>query len=385
MDFELPEELKMIQKLARDFVTDRLRPLERDLLGRAADQSDARAALPAEKEAELTALVREMGLWGVGVPEELGGAGLDTLGACLVEEELSRTVVPFHFGDVTPFLFDGSQMQRERYLQPALSGAKRPLVALLEPGNTGDPAAVRLKARRDGDDYVLNGRKLSFSRPGDDYFALVFAATEAGLTAFLVDKDTPGFTLRGGGERRGWLAPLREPLELAFRNCREMAENVLGEAGKALELGKKWLPARRVIRAARCVGVVRRLLEEATAAAQSLESFGQSVYKKANIRAALAEIAAYVRAARLMVYEAAWQADKGELIARQAALVRLYATQAVQTIADRVSHVFGGPPYLAGQPMARLCQRALADGAVELSLERQRHVVARDIIQGAGD
>ncbi len=385
MDFELPEELKMIQKLVRDFVTDKLRPLERELLGRAADQSDARANLPPEKEAELTGMVREMGLWGVGVPEELGGAGLDTLGVCLVEEELARTVVPFHFGDVSPLLFDCSAEQREKYLQPALNGQKRPILAFLEPESGTDPAIVRMKARRDRDDYILNGRKLSLSRPGDDYFALVFATTDNGLTGFLVDKDTAGFSVRGGGDKRGWLAPLREPLTLVFKNCREMAGNVLGEAGRALELGKHWLPARRVVRAARCVGVARRLLEEASTAAQSLEAFGQSVYKKANIRAALADIAANIRAARLMVYEAAWQADRGELLTRQAATVKLYATQAVQTIADRVAHIFNGPAYPASQPMARLCQRTLAAGAAELALERQRHVIARDIIKGAGD
>jgi len=106
MDFELSEELKMIQSLAREFVTDQLKPLERDILGRAADFSDARTYLPEEKEAELAGMVREMGLWGVGVPGELGGVGLDALAVCLVEEELAQTVVPFHFGDVTPILFD---------------------------------------------------------------------------------------------------------------------------------------------------------------------------------------------------------------------------------------------------------------------------------------
>jgi acyl-CoA dehydrogenase len=101
MDFELSEEQKMIPSLARDFVTGQLKPLERDLLGRASDLSDARSSLPVEKEAELVKMAQEMGLWGIGVPEHLGGAGLDTLSVCLVEEEMAQTIVPFHFGNVS--------------------------------------------------------------------------------------------------------------------------------------------------------------------------------------------------------------------------------------------------------------------------------------------
>ena len=120
MDFKLSEELKMIQSLTRDFVNDRLKPLERDILGRAADLSDAGMYLALETEADLVKMVREMGLWGIGVPHELGGVDLSTLGICLVEEELAQTVVPFNFGDVTPILFDCNKEQQEKFLLPAL-------------------------------------------------------------------------------------------------------------------------------------------------------------------------------------------------------------------------------------------------------------------------
>jgi acyl-CoA dehydrogenase len=137
MDFELSEELKMIQSLARDFVDQQLKPLERDILGRAADLTDARAYLPAGKEAELIEQVRDMGLWGLGVPEELGGPGLSALGVCLVEEELGRTVVPFRCGDVNPILFDCTAGQKEKFLAPALNYQKRPYRAL--PESRADP------------------------------------------------------------------------------------------------------------------------------------------------------------------------------------------------------------------------------------------------------
>jgi len=382
MNFELSEELKMIQSLARDFVNERLKPLERDILGRAADLSDARAYLPREKEVELVATVREMGLWGVGVPEELGGAGLDALGVCLVEEELAQTVVPFHFGDITPILFDCNAEQREKFLLPALNDKKKPYLALMESDGSTDPSGMKMKAVKRRGNYLLNGIKLSFSRAGDDYFAVVFAVTGRGVTCFLVDKDTPGFSVTGGGERTGWLAPIREPMLLVFDNCRVPAENILGEEGKAFRLGMRWLPQRRVVRGARCVGIARRLLDEATVQAQSLVTFGKPVFQRTSIQAALADIAMNIEAARLMVYEAAWNSDIGKSVRRKAAMVKLYTTQMIQTVADRVAHVFNGPPYIEGLPMERLCRRALEASAIELALEKQRSIIAADILKG---
>jgi acyl-CoA dehydrogenase len=383
MNFELSEEQKMIQGLAKDFVEERLMPLERDILGRAADLSDARAWLPEEKEAELARMVREMGLWGVGVPEELGGAGLDTLGVCLVEEELARTVVPFHFGDVTPLLFDCNPGQRERFLKPALDGEKRPYLALLEPNSGADPLAIKMPAEKINDGYVLNGQKLSLSRPGPDYFGVVFALAGGRPTCFLVEKDTPGFTVAGGEAGAGWRAPLREPMVLAFADCRVPAENVLGEAGRAFHLGREWLPRRRVVRSARSVGIARRLLEEAAVQAQALETFGQPLHRRANIRAALADIAAGIHAARLTVYQAAWAADAGRPVRHEAAMVKLYTARMVHTVADRVAHVFNAPPFVEGvASMERLCRRARQAAAADLALERQWNTVAADVLKG---
>ena len=385
MDFELPEELKMIRSLTRDFVNERLKPLERDILGRAADMSDARMYLPVDKEAELIKLVKEMGLWGVGVPEELGGPGLNTLGVCLVEEELAQTVVPFNFGDISPVLFDCHKEQREKYLLSALDGQKRPLMALLEPGNGADISGMKMQAGKNTDAYLLDGQKISFSRVGEDYFAIVFAHNSQpadGVTCFLVDKDTPGFTVSGGDEKSGWMTSIREPLSLVFDKCRVLGDNVLGEVGKAFHLGKKWLQQRRVVRGARSVGVARRLLDEARTQAQSLETFGQPVHQRTGIQAALADIAMHVHAARLMVYEAACKADKGQPIWREAAMVKLYTTQTIRTVADRLAHIYNGPPYIDGLFMERLCRRALAASNTELALTLQRNIIARDVLKG---
>ena len=387
MDFELSEELKMIQSLTRDFVNDQLKPLERDLMGRAADLSDARMFLPEDIEEKLVKMAKDMGLWGVSVPEELGGVGLDTLGNCLVEEELAQTVIPFNLGDVTPILFDCNDQQKQSYFLPAFNRQKQPYLALMEPGNKVDITTMETRAERANGHYLLNGTKISFSRASKDYFAIVFATTaDSGdknkVTCFLVDKDSSGFRVIGGEVKTGWQSQVREPLLLVFDQCQVAAENMLGEEGKAFSLGKKWLPSRRIIRGARCVGVAQRLLEEATTRAQTWQSFGEFISSQASIQAALSDVAVAIHACRLMVYEAAWKADKGEPIRREAAMVKLSATQMIHNVADRVTHIYGGPPFIAGLPMERLCRHALATSATELALELQRSIIAQDILKG---
>ncbi|MAF85009.1 MAG: hypothetical protein CL875_00765 [Dehalococcoidales bacterium] len=387
MDFEIPQELKMVQSLVRDFVNDQLKPLERDLLGRAADLSDAQVSLPAETEEKLIKMAKEIGIWGAGVPEELGGAGLDTLGNCLVEEELAQTVIPFNFGDVTPILFDCNAEQKEKYFLPVLNRQKCAYLALMEPGKGAEVSNMEMKAEKVNGNYVLNGKKVSLSTTGEDYFAVVFAAIAGkgageGITCFLVDKDAPGFKVTGGEEKAGWQTQVREPLCLFFNKCQVPAENILGEEGKAFHLGKKWLPSRRVIRGARCIGVAQRLLEEATLQAQSWQSFGQLISRRTSIEAALADIAVSIHACRLVVYEAVWKADSGGSIQREAAMVKLFATQMLHNVADKVAHIYSGPPYIAGLPMERLCRHALATSATELALELQRSVIAKDILKG---
>ena len=169
---------------------------------------------------------------------------------------------------------------------------------------------------------------------------------------------------------------------LVFNCCRVPSENILGEEGKAFHLGKKWLPSRRIIRGARCVGVAQRLLEEATIRAQSWESFQHPISGRSNIQAALSDIAVSIHACRLTVFKAAWKADKGEPVLREAAMVKLLATQMLNNVADRVTHIYGGPPYIAGLPMERLCRHALAASATEMALELQRNVIANDILKG---
>ncbi|MHB8104956.1 MAG: acyl-CoA dehydrogenase family protein [Dehalococcoidales bacterium] len=382
MDFELSEELKMIQSLVRDFVEQQLKPLERDILGRAADLSNAREYLPPEKETALIKMVKEMGLWGIGVPVELGGAGLSALGVCLVEEELANTIVPFRFGDVTPILFDCNAEQRKKYLSPALNNEKQPYLALIEDEN-GGLADIKTKAIKSDGHFIIDGKKLSFSRQSDDFFAVVFAQTEKGMTCFIVDKGTLGFSVnKNSGERTGWLTQVRVPLSLGFKDCRVSPENILGQEGKAFTLGGKWLPQRRIVRGARCVGIARRLLEEAAARAQSTESFGQPIYRRTSAQEALADMAVNVHAARLMVYEAACKADAGKPIFQESAMIKLYTSRMLQLVTGQVAHIFNGPANTDGLVIERLCHNAKQATLAEMTLQRQRGIITGDLLKG---
>ena len=387
MDFNVPEELKMVQTAVRKFVKDELIPLERDILGREGDPATGRVMLPPEEEERLFRMVQEMGLWGVSVPEELGGVGLPTLGVCLVEEELAKCVVPFNFGDVSPILFDADEKQRKSYLQPLLDGEKRACLALFEAGGA-DPATMITTAVSEDSAYIINGQKTCLANvidAGD--FAMVFAVTDrekgarGGVTCFLVDRDIPGFTMTGGGERTGRHAQVVAPISLVFDNCRITAENVLGKEGEAFYLGMKWLPARRIVRGARGVGAAERLLEVSKEYAKSWQSFGHLIEERPSVQWDLADMAIDIHATRLMVFHAACKADEEQDVHQEAAMVKVFATEMVERTADRATRIHGGPIYTKDLPLARLCRNAIATSISEQALELQRAIITRDLLR----
>ncbi len=385
MDFEIPEELQMVQTTARDFVSKELIPLEREILGR--EPTDARVTLSEEEQERLIRMAKEIGFWSLNVPEELGGLGLPVLGLCLVEEELAKTIVPFQFGDVSPLLFDCNEEQTKRYLLPVIEGQKRGAIALLEP-TAAHPMEMKTVAIKENGHYIINGQKLitSVSDPGD--FFMVFAITnkeqETGpeMTCFLVDIDTPGVTVIGDREeRKGWRAQATEPITLVFGQCSVPEANILGQEGAAYRLGAKWLPSRRVIRSARAVGAMERLLEVSAEYAKNWQSFGQPITERLNVQQVLADMATNIQATRLMVYYAASKADEGQDIRRDAAMVKVFASGMVQRAADQAAQLHGGPAYARDLPIERLCHNALSANAADQALELQRAIIAREILR----
>lgn len=386
MDFNLPEELKMVQTLARDFVKDRLIPLERDILGREVDLAGARRSLPQTKEAELSSIAREAGLWGLNVPEALGGAGLGVLGACLVEEELAKSIIPFSPGDVSPVLFDCNEEQKREYLVPVVEGQKSAYLAIMEPGKGMDPADIQMRATRVNGNYILNGQKLVFSNLSHADFAVVFAVTDPtkgireGVSCFLVDAGAEGFTIGREEEKEGWRAQLPAPVTLNFENCEQPATKLLGEEGKAFHLGFSWLPLRRIIRSARCVGAAVRLLDTSVTYAKYWQSQGQTVAGWPSVRAALADMAVEIQAARLMVYQAATKADEGLDIRLEGAIAKVQATEMLQRVAEQAVLVQGGPAPARELPLEILCRSMLVSHISERTLEVQKAYIAENIL-----
>lgn len=386
MDFEIPEDLKLIQETAKDFVKRELLPLERDLLGYESEPESTRTSLPQDVMDSLKKKAKEMGFWGLSIPEELGGAGIPVLGLCLVEEALAQTIIPFNFGDVSPILFHCNEEQRREYLDPAIEGSKRYSLALLEPASAG-PDSLMATASKVNGHYVIEGQKLVTSTVDIGDFVLVFAVSDPerppqeGVTCFLVDGNTPGLSAAGGGEKRGWQAQVIEPIILNFQRCQLPARNILGEVGHAFALGARWLPSRRIIRGARCVGVTERLLEVCTEYAKTWDIFRRVISEQIPVQRILADMATDIQAARLMVHYAASMADRGEDVRREAAMVKVFATEMVNRAADQTVLLHGGPVFTRGLSVERLCRNAVASGFGNEALELQRAIIAREILQ----
>jgi acyl-CoA dehydrogenase len=387
MDFEISEDLKLIQETAKDFVKRELLPLERDLLGTGVEPESGCTSLPQDVMDSLKKKAMEMGFWGLSIPKELGGAGIPVLGLCLVEEALAQTIIPFNFGDVIPILFHCNEQQRKKYLDPVIEGSNRYSLALLEPTGAS-PDSLKTSATKINGHYVIEGQKLVTSTLDIGDFVLVFAVTDAekppreGVTCFLVNSNTPGLVATGGGEKRGWQAQVIEPIILNFRQCQVPSENVLGELGHAFALGAKWLPSRRIIRAARCVGVAERLLKVCTEYAKTWEIFRRAISEQTRAQRILADMAIDIQATRLMIYYAASMADGGKNIRRQAAMVKVMATEMVNRAADQTVLLHGGPAHIKGLSVERLCRNAIAASFGEKVLELQRAIIAREVLQG---
>ena len=288
------------------------------------------------------------------VPEALGGGGLNSLGACLVSEELGKSFVDFDFGDVPPILFETNPEQRKQFLNPLVAGEMECTIALREPATL----ELNLRATPDGQEWRLNGRKLAEEA---DLF-LVFARTDAGVTCFVVERDRTGVFFRDG--------------ELILEDVRLPVSNVLGEIGLALSLAKKYQDARRVRSAARHVGRAARLLEMSSQYARDWKALGQPLSVRPAVQRDLAEIAIDVDAARWLVYHAAWEIDEGKPASAQALRASVFAGEMLHRAIDRTIQIYGGPALAPDLPMLRTYG---ADGdakRAERILELQRFQVA---------
>lgn len=360
MDFDFSPDTLMLRDMLRRFVQKEARPLEMRYFNT--------GALTPDERAHLRAAIEQLGLWSIVVPEKFGGGGVDTLTACLIEEELGKTFIPVDMGDPPPMLFACAGDQVRRFLEPALAGQRRPIIAAREPGSIR-PEAWQTTALPDGDGFLLNGRKALAAWPGPDDFFIVFAQAPLGLTAFLMDMNHAGLTVSANGA-----------IILTLRDSRAGPDSFLGQPGRALALGAREAPLAWIRMGARYVGLVERLIEMASEHAKHWVALGAPLSARPAIQRMLAEMRVEVESARWLVYHAAWQADRGDPIRESAAQVRLATGEMLQRAVDRTTMIYAGPGPTPQIELQRLSRSLVPPEALALALEYARAAVAAGVL-----
>ena len=386
MDFTLTEEQRLIADTVRNFVEKELYPHEEEV-----ERLDE---VPLALADQIRKKAIAAGLYAANMPAELGGGGLDAVSLVLAERELGRASYALQMLVERPsnILQGCNEDQRERYLIPAIRGERHDCVAMTEPGSGSDIRSMSTTANRDGDDYVINGTKHFISHADVADFVILFAATgteitksgpaKKKITAFLVDKDSPGLTVtRGSGcvSNRGY-----HQCELSFTGCRVPARNLLGEEGRGFDLMGQWLGATRLTVAATSIGRARRVLDAVTEWAATRKQFGQPVGRFQGVGFQLADCATQLEAAELLTLKAAAKCDNGTMTDADAAMAKLYASEMLGRMTDSAVQIFGGMGLMSHFPAERWWRDARVERIWDGTSEIQRHIIARSLLRPYG-
>jgi len=386
MHFGLTEEQAMIADATRAFVEKELYPHEALV--------ERTGHLPMEIIKEVQAKAIAAGLYAANMPAELGGAGLDTMSWLLYEKELGRANYALHWTCVarpSNILLAGNADQRERYLMPCIRGETWDCLAMTEPGAGSDLRGMKATARRDGDDWILNGTKHFISHADIAGFSIVFMAsgeeeTPRGpkklITAFFVDKGTKGFSVRDGYRNVSHRGYTNSVLE--FDDCRLPAAQVLGEVHKGFEVAGSWLGATRLQVASTCLGRADRALALAMSYAAERKQFGQQIGKFQGVSFKLADMAMELKAAELLTREAAWKYDQGSVTEADMAMAKLKASEVLAMIADEAIQIHGGMGLMDDLPLERIWRDARVERIWEGTSEIQRHIISRELLRTVG-
>ncbi|MDI1463819.1 acyl-CoA dehydrogenase family protein [Catellatospora sp. KI3] len=381
MDFSLSDEERAIRDTARAFIRKEVVPLEAELLRR---ERAHQPGLRRDELRELQARARAFGFWGLATPAEYGGMDLPAVLQSLVWTEIGHTLVPFRFGgEADNILFYADAAQREEFLVPTIEGQRISCFAITEPGAGSDAANIKLSARRDGDDWVLNGEKTFITNGNDADFAIVVAVTDrdkgvrgGGTTAFLVD--------RAMGWRSEFIATMGEggPASLVFEDVRVPHRNILGEVGQGFELGMKWIGKGRYIIPSHAVGIGERALRMAVDYAGTRETFGKKIGENQAIQWMLADAETELEAARWLILRAAWTVDQGLDARHASSMAKLYGAAMINKLVDRVMQIHGGMGYTRELPIERWYRQVRLLRIYEGTDEMQRLIIARDLLRG---
>jgi (R)-benzylsuccinyl-CoA dehydrogenase len=382
---DLTEELEAIQRVARDFTRRSLIPLEKSVIERESTRGfDPIPVIDPADEERLTREVRELGLWGIEVPEELGGAGLGLLAKAVAVEEINYSITPFRLPPESPNIsyLDAvaTPAQRERYLDPLCRGDKSSALALTEPDAGADAGGIQTTAVPDGDGWRIKGSKLWISWADTVDFFIVIAVTDpdkrnrGGMTAFLVDRDAAGLDISKPiptmGEQR--------PFALFFDDVHVSADAVLGEVGEAFPPLTNRLGVRRVEIGARCVGQAQRMIDMMCRYSEERHTFGAPLSERQAIQFMIADSVMEVHAARLMVRDAAARLDDGVRDIRlEASIVKVQATEMLSRVVDRALQVHGAMGYSKELPIEFVYRNSRVLRILEGPSEIHRGQIAR--------
>ncbi|MFP6734238.1 MAG: acyl-CoA dehydrogenase family protein [Rhodospirillales bacterium] len=384
MDFQLPEELRILKDNVRKFVNRELIPIERDVCDGHRIKPDMRVML--EDKAQ------DLGLWLFDVPTEYGGQGLGLLAKAVVWAELGRTIaLPSRaasiFGPpVSPILFHLNDAQKEAYLYPVIRGEKTSCFVQTEPDAGGDPGSMRTTAVRDGDAYIINGTKRFITNADTADFAQVFAATDrekgsrGGISAFLVDMDTPGIALL----RQQETMMGDRPWEIAFDDVRVPVQQRIGEEGEGFKYAQGWINDGRLRHGARGIGVIERCLELGTSYAKQRVTFGQPLADRQAVQWMLVDMYTELHQLRLMVHQAAWKADQGEDFRYEAYMCKIFGDTKSFEAADRCMQIHGGLGLTTDLPIEKMWRDQRSFIITEGPTEILKMALARQVLREYG-
>ena len=378
---QLPEQYEALRLKIRAFVDELLIPIE----GTSIEGTDLKPDVRAYLEAE----AKRRGLWMLHVPQEFGGQGGDLLSRVEIWQELGRsTAAPARrtgaFGpDPGPILYQLAEHQREKYLWPVLRGEKRCAFAQTEPGAGSDPAGMETTAVRDGDHYVINGRKRFIGMGDEADFIQVVALTDAekrargGISTFLVDTDSPGFRVA----KRIETMMIDRPVELEFVNVRVPAENLIGNEGDGFRLAQSWITEGRVVRhGARGSGVIERCLELGATYANQRSTFGVKLADRQAVQFMLVDMYQNLYQLRLMLYDVARRFDSGDDVRTESYMCKYFGDESAFNAADRCMQIFGANGLTTDYPIESFWRQSRSFVITEGPTDVLKMVVARSIL-----
>ncbi len=377
MNFKLTEEHEMIRKMVRDFARNEVAPT-------AAERDEEERF-----DMDLFKKMAELGLTGIPWPEEYGGIGSDYLAYCIAIEELSRVcastgvTLSAHTSLAGwPVYKFGTEEQKQKYLRPMALGEKIGAYGLTEPGSGSDAGGMRTTAKRDGDDYILNGSKIFITNGGIADIYVVFALTDPesrqkGTTAFIVESGFEGFSV---GKKEKKLGIRSSPTtEIIFENCRVPKENLLGKEGEGFKIAMMTLDGGRNGIAAQAVGIAQGALDAAIDYAKERVQFGKPIAAQQGVGFKLADMATSIEASRLLTYQAAWLESEGLPYGKESAMSKLMAGDTAMKVTTEAVQIFGGYGYTKEYPVERYMRDAKITQIYEGTQEIQRLVISRMI------